>query len=44
MQTAMMVVNTLKELNIISISFRIVLAVICGGVIGAVRGRAHLPE
>ena len=35
MQTAMMVVNTLKELNIISISFRIVLAVICGGVIGA---------
>ena len=41
MQTAMMVVNTLKELNIISISFRIVLAVICGGVIGAERGRAH---
>ena len=43
MQTAMMVVNTLKELNIISISFRIVLAVICGGVIGAERGRAHQP-
>lgn len=33
----------LKDLNILSVTVRIVLAVICGGIIGAERGRAHQP-
>nr|WP_243426985.1 MgtC/SapB family protein [Mediterraneibacter glycyrrhizinilyticus] len=35
--------NVLKELNIISVLFRVLLAVFCGGVIGVERGRAHQP-
>lgn len=33
----------LKELNIISVGFRVLLAVFCGGVIGIERGRSHQP-
>lgn len=33
----------MKELNGVSITFRVLLAVICGGVIGLERGRAHQP-
>ena len=36
-------VRYLKELNGVSIMFRVLLAVICGGVIGLERGRAHQP-
>ncbi len=43
MQTASMIFKILKELNLISVSFRIFLAILCGGFIGAERGRAHQP-
>ncbi len=43
MQTASIILKTLKELNLISVSFRIFLAILCGGFIGAERGRAHQP-
>lgn len=33
----------LKELNLLSVTVRVMLAVICGGIIGAERGRAHQP-
>lgn len=43
MQLMAEVAAYLKELNILSVCFRILLAVACGGVIGAERGRAHQP-
>ena len=39
----LMIVSYLKELNILSIMLRILLAVICGGIIGIERGRSHQP-
>lgn len=33
----------LKDLNIVSVTVRIIFAVICGGIIGAERGRANQP-
>ena len=33
----------LKGLNTVSVLFRILLAVLCGGIIGIERGRAHQP-
>lgn len=33
----------IKELNLLSVSLRVVLAVVCGGVIGIERGRSHQP-
>lgn len=43
MQTVSLILETLKELNLISVSVRILLAILCGGFIGAERGRAHQP-
>ena len=37
------IVDYLKELNILSVIVRILLAIICGGVIGIERRRAHQP-
>lgn len=33
----------IKELNLLSVGLRVVLAVVCGGVIGIERGRSHQP-
>ena len=33
----------LKDLNLLSVLFRLLLAVLCGGIIGVERGRAHQP-
>lgn len=37
------VIDMLKELNMLSVLFRVMLSVLCGGIIGVERGRAHQP-
>ncbi len=37
------ILNLLKDLNLLSVLFRLLLAVLCGGIIGVERGRAHQP-
>lgn len=43
LQTLSTIQGLLKGLNLLSVSLRILLSVLCGGVIGAERGRAHQP-
>lgn len=43
MNQMLAVVNYLKELNVLSVIIRILLAVVCGGIIGIERGRSHQP-
>ena len=43
MEMLEMGIGYLKELNGLSITLRVLLAVVCGGVIGLERGRAHQP-
>lgn len=43
LQTLSTIQGLLKGLNLLSVSVRILLSVLCGGVIGAERGRAHQP-
>ncbi len=43
LQTISAVSELLKGINLLSVSLRILLSVLCGGVIGAERGRAHQP-
>lgn len=37
------VMELIKDLNLLSVGLRVVLAVVCGGVIGIERGRSHQP-
>lgn len=43
LQTLSTIQELLKGLNLLSVSVRILLSVLCGGVIGAERGKAHQP-
>lgn len=43
MDVAIAVLDYLRELNIVSVGVRILLCIVCGGIIGIERGKAHQP-